>query len=187
LRSSGVACAWLAFFVALVAGCAQKTGALPRAGIFALAQSHDATSGATRSALALDSGAFAARAAQADYILIGEWHTVVCDHAVQARLLEILAQAGQKPALGLEMVAIDRQDVLDRYFPAQGNDAVATEAKPAPLTLAALARDLDWPRSWGYPFEFYAPIFKVALQARLPVYGLNIPAKIMSAYRKNGA
>ena len=169
-------------------GCAVKSGenigasgarSPSRAAVFVVqpdAQGRDA-------AVGLDAAAFAGRAGAADYILIGEGHTVACDHGVQARLLEILARTCRPPALGLEMIGADRQEILDRFFNTSGAGA---PVRAAAATLAALANDLDWPQTWGHSFELYAPIFRVALAARLPVYGLNIPPKVMAAFRKSG-
>lgn len=171
--------------VAALSGCAgtpvsclsQDATRTPQGGLFIV--------GKNQAAPTLDpveSGDFAVKAANADYILIGEGHTVACDHLAQARLLEALIKAGRLPALGLEMVGVDRQATLDAYF----GPGKATDARPLPVRLAALARDLDWPRTWGHPFELYAPIFKVALAGGARVVALNVPSSIMSAYRKKG-
>jgi uncharacterized iron-regulated protein len=173
--------------LAALSGCAgmpasgpgQDATRTPRGGLFVLGTGENQ---ATPALEPVESGAFAAKAANADYILIGEGHTVACDHLAQARLLEALILAGRKPALGLEMVGVDRQATLDAYF-----GPGTADARPLPARLAALARDLDWPRTWGHPFELYAPVFKVALNGGARVFALNVPASVMSAYRKKGA
>ncbi|WP_428559835.1 MAG: ChaN family lipoprotein [Solidesulfovibrio sp. DCME] len=116
----------------------------------------------TASGEPLSPAAFAAGIARADYILAGEEHPNPCDHLAQAGLLRRLAATGVRPAVGLEMVPADRQDVLDAF--AAGK-----------LAVADLPAALAWKTTWGYPFELYAPIFEAAREYHLPVFALNAP------------
>jgi len=100
-----------------------------------------------------------------DYILIGESHPSPCDHAAQAALLIALIDAGTKPAVGLEMADVTRQDVLAAFSAGK-------------LAVADLPRALAWEKNWGFPFSLYAPIFELAAQHDLPVYALNLPAEL---------
>lgn len=121
---------------------------------------------------------FPALAREADYVLLGEGHTVACDHQVQARLLELLAAQDRTAwAVGLEMLATDRQARLD-----------AVNAAPAAYAadLPRLARELDWEQEWGYSFELYAPALRAALAAGLPLYGINVPPEVLQALRQGG-
>ena len=98
----------------------------------------------------MDAAALGAEAAVFDYVLVGEGHTVACDHLVQASLLRALATAGKPPVVGLEMVSADRQGVLHgfnvgRYGP------------------EALESGLDWEHTWGHPFSLYLPVFRGGL------------------------
>ncbi|MDD4953210.1 MAG: ChaN family lipoprotein, partial [Desulfovibrionaceae bacterium] len=54
-------------------------------------------------------------AGRADYLLVGEGHKNPCDHQVQATLVKALAESGRPLAIGLEMVARDKQDALDAF------------------------------------------------------------------------
>jgi uncharacterized iron-regulated protein len=189
-----LACAVLALFA--LSGCAVKQSkkpteaamspgppgpTVPASGtLFTVAASPDAnaTEGlggqeAQAAMRPLSLAGFTALAAKADYILIGEGHTSPCDHAVQAELLAALAKAGRSPLLGLEMAAEDRQGALDRF------NAGAVAVKD-------LAKALAWADAWGYPFALYAPIFQVAQDQGLPVYGLNVPPKVVRAFSRKG-
>jgi len=117
--------------------------------------------------------AFQGMAAGADLVLLGETHDSPCDHAQQARLIRLMAAAGQAPAIGLEMVPAVLQPELDRFNRGEiGPDG--------------LAEAVDWPRTWGYPFALYRPIFEAAAELRLPVYGLNAPHEVVRAVARGG-
>jgi uncharacterized iron-regulated protein len=107
--------------------------------------------------------AFASGLARADYILLGEEHPNPCDHQAQAGVLRRLVAAGVRPAVGLEMVPADSQDVLDAF-------------NAGKLAVADLPRALAWKTTWGYDFALYAPIFETAREYGLPVFALNAPS-----------
>ncbi len=111
-------------------------------------------------------------AAKADYVLLGEGHKNSCDHDVQQRIVRGLVQAGQAPAIGLEMVAVDMQPVLDRFNSGE-------------IKLGELEKELDW-SAWGYPFELFEPLFAQALQFGLPLGALNAPKRVTSKFSKEG-
>lgn len=113
--------------------------------------------------------AFVAAARRALYVLLGESHASECDHRVQARLVRALGDTGPW-VLGLEMVASDRQEVLDRFNAGE-------------LDVAALGEALDWPRTWGVDFAFYAPVLEAASAQRWPVWALNAPRRAVDAAR----
>lgn len=121
----------------------------------------------------LDPAFVAAQAAKAAYVLVGEGHPSACDHQVQARVIELMAEAGVFPAVGLEMVSLDRQKALDRF-----NKGLTSVDR--------LAQELDWDKSWGYPFEVYRPVFEVARKLKLPLFALNAPRDIARAVGRTG-
>lgn len=110
---------------------------------------------------------------RSDYVLIGETHTNMTDHMSQAVILEKMAINRLKPIIALEMVNVDRQNVLDRFNRRQ-------------LGVNELEKALDWPRSVGYSFELYRPIFEVAEKYDIPAFALNIPRRVVRAVRLNG-
>lgn len=114
-----------------------------------------------------------ARAKSSRYILVGESHDNAGDHAMQASILAALAEAGQRPLLGLEMVDADRQAVLDRFH----KGAVSVDG---------LEAGLDWPETWGYDFSLYRPVFAVAQRHRIPVVALNVPRPVVRTVSAKG-
>ncbi len=121
-----------------------------------------------------------------DYILLGEAHTSVCDHLMQTRLLEAMVASGMRPALGLEMVSRDHQDVLDRFNRAVTPLDAVSENGQLSLTPGTLAEAVGWGDVWGYPYSLYAPIFEAAYAARVPLYALNVPRHIVNKIRRQG-
>ncbi len=115
----------------------------------------------------------AALAGTADYILLGEGHTNVCDHLGQATILRTLAESGDRPVVGLEMVSRDMQPVLDAW-----NNGT--------ISIADIASRLAWKDRWGHPFHLYKPVFEISREFGLVVVALNIPRRIVDTVRKNG-
>lgn len=113
-------------------------------------------------------------AGQAEYILLGERHDNPLDHQVQARLLASLAESGKKPVLGLEMLPRRR---YDRQLAAFSKGRISLESLP---------EKLDWPRTWGFDFALYKPLFAVVEQYSLPAYGLNIPNEVRLGVSRRG-
>jgi len=121
----------------------------------------------------LTDAAVTALAREADFILMGESHTNPCDHAVQARLIETLAARGLRFSIGLEMLPVTSQPVLDRF-----NDRS--------ITAAELGEKVGWDELWGFSYSLYRPIFELAEKFDLPVAGLNIPRQTLVTFRDQG-
>ncbi len=117
--------------------------------------------------------AFAALAAKADYILLGESHASRCDHVSQAALIRAMAKAGDGPVIGLEMVDVTRRDILDQY--AEGI-----------LDAQVVEEHLNWRKAWGYDFDLYEPIFLAAREHDLPLVPLNLPQEVIDRVSAEG-
>lgn len=123
--------------------------------------------------VSMDTAAFLERAKTADYILIGEGHTVACDHQVQARLLSVLASAGMPVTVGLEMFPVDHQDRLD-----------AVNAGQVPL--ARFADTTGWKHAWGYDVDLYRPVLETVYRYHLPLRALNVPQALVKKVSRGG-
>lgn len=117
---------------------------------------------------------FQTLARSADYVLLAESHTSACDHLIQARLLQAMADAGLNPVLGLEMVAVDRQDRLDRF-------------NAGDIDLDELPEALDWADRWGHAYELYRPVLETAREIHAPLFALNLPPDLVRAVSRHGA
>jgi len=112
-------------------------------------------------------------AAGYDYILVGEGHRNTWDHKVQQQLLKGLSEAGDGPVLGLEMVAVDMQPVLDDFCEGL-------------VEIDALPEELEWTEKWGYNFALFRGHFEIAKNHGLPVAGLNVPTYVTRKISKDG-
>jgi uncharacterized iron-regulated protein len=123
--------------------------------------------------MAVEPALVSSQAARCAYVLIGEGHPVACDHLVQARFLEMLAEEGAPPAVGLEMVSLDNQPVLDLF-------------NKGFLDVDDMEAALKWDRTWGFPFESYRPVFEAARAHGLPLFALNAPSETVRKAAKVG-
>lgn len=110
----------------------------------------------------------------ADYMLLGERHDNAADHAAQAFFLQTIARSGIRPAVGLEML------------PRTGLAKELRQYANGVLPLQELAVALNWSKNWGFDFTLYRPIFETAREYGLPVYGLNIPNAVRTAFSRKG-
>jgi len=91
----------------------------------------------------------------------------------QVAFIEYMLDSWQKPVLGIEMVSVEKQPVLDSFNAGE-------------LAVDALPEALDWKNSVGYDFDLYRPLFELAAARHLPVYALNVPGRVVREARKYG-
>lgn len=118
---------------------------------------------------------------RAKIIYLGETHDRQSDHHQQLAIIQSLVQAkvktNSKPnaklAIGMEMFQRQMQPLLDRYLAGQ-------------ITATELRAETDFDKSWGYQWEYYAPILEFAKTHNLPLIALNTPSKISRKAAKQG-
>lgn len=106
------------------------------------------------------------------YVLLGEKHDNPDHHALQARVLRSLVDAGRKPVVAFEMFDVDDQPAID------------AARREHPRDAAALARAVGWEKSRWPPWADYAPIAQIALDANLPIVATGLPRSRMRALMK---
>jgi aminopeptidase N len=106
-------------------------------------------------------------------LLVGESHTDVESHRIEARVLEQLVRAGRRVTVGLEMYPYTEQAALDDWIAGK-------------LTEEAFLEASRWYRSWGYNWLYYRDIFLYARDRRLPLLAINAPREVVSAVRRKG-
>lgn len=128
----------------------------------------------THKGVDLSTDEVAAALADAAIVLVGEAHTSVESHRVQAQVIAALQRAGRKVTIGLEMFPYDAPTApFDRWL--RGS-----------LDEAALLRESGWYDYWGYPWGYYRDIFLLAKQYRLPIRGVNAPRAVVSMVGRRG-
>jgi uncharacterized iron-regulated protein len=121
----------------------------------------------------LDDAAFGRMAGRMAYVLLGEGHSVACDHVIQARALLAMAGADHAPVVGLEMVSVDKESALEQFSRGQ-------------IPVDKLEKVVDWAAVWGFPFEGYRPVFETAKGLGLPVAALNLPRDVVRSLSSKG-
>ncbi|MGA7954350.1 MAG: ChaN family lipoprotein [Gloeobacterales cyanobacterium] len=111
--------------------------------------------------------------AQANVVYLGETHDSAEDHKAQLYIIQQLYEKDPRMAIGMEMFQRPYQLVLDNYL--QGK-----------LTEAALQKQSQYKKRWGYPWENYAPILQFAKEKKLPVLALNTPSEVTTKVSRKG-
>ncbi|WP_068315117.1 ChaN family lipoprotein [Polycladidibacter hongkongensis] len=92
------------------------------------------------------------------YVLLGEKHDNPRHHDIQARLLAAIAQGERPPRVVFEMLDSASNTVIQAI--AQGGFAD---------DMAGLGKALRWEERGWPDFAMYAPVFEVAMAAKLPI------------------
>ena len=104
-------------------------------------------------------------------ILVGEHHSNKSHHRAQLAVIQALAQAGAKVAIGLEMFRDDSQSALDQWSSGDLNET-------------------DFERiyydNWNFPYDAYRMIFEYARDKGLPLIGLNVSRDITRQVSRGG-
>lgn len=111
--------------------------------------------------------------AQANVIYLGETHDSPADHQAQLAILQSLDRLHPDWAIGLEMFQRPFQSVLDRYLAGK-------------LTETELQNQTQYQKRWGFPWEFYAALLRLAQQRQRRVIALNTPSEVTRKVARNG-
>jgi uncharacterized iron-regulated protein len=109
----------------------------------------------------------------AKIVYLGETHDQQSDHQQQLAIIQVLFKANPKLAIGMEMFQRQMQPLLDRYVAGQ-------------ITAAELRAQTDFDQSWGYPWDYYAPILEFAKTNHFPLVALNTPSAISRKAARQG-
>ena len=113
------------------------------------------------------------RLADTRILFIGEDHTDMDFHRVQARVLEELHRTGREVMIGLEMYPYTRQAILDEW-------------SAGSLTEDEFVESSAWYDNWGYRWDYYRRIFLFARDNGIPMFGVNIPRDHVRTVRTKG-
>ena len=106
-------------------------------------------------------------------LFLGEEHTNIEFHRVQANVIRALHEGGRQVLIALEMFPYTQQKDLDRWTRGQYEEADFLETA-------------DWYRYWGYHWDYYADIFRYARDNRLRMFGVNAPRDVIKEVRTKG-
>ncbi len=111
--------------------------------------------------------------ARARVIYLGETHDQPGDHVAQARIIEALSTLDQPLVIGMEMFQRPFQIALDRYLAGEIDEET-------------LQKETDYAKRWGFSWEFYAPVLRLAKAKKIPVLALNTPVEATRKVAKGG-
>lgn len=112
-----------------------------------------------------------ARAAAAQVVYAGESHDQASHHRRQKDLLRALAPFG--PAAAFEMLYAWQQPVLDRYLSGALDDA-------------GFEAEVDWKKTWGFPFSLYKPVFDELRAGSRRGAALNVSKAVVHKVARSG-
>lgn len=110
---------------------------------------------------------------KANVVYLGETHNSPEDHKAQLEILQALHQQNPKIAIAMEMFQRPFQEVLDQYLAGK-------------ITEAQLVEQSEYDERWGFPWEYYAPILRLAKVNQLPVLALNTPTEVTRKVARSG-
>ncbi len=107
------------------------------------------------------------------FIYVGETHQSLPMHDIQLNIIQALLKRDKQLAIGLEMIPVNFQHVLNKW-------------SLGILTDDDLIRDILWYETWNFNFKFYEKIFTFAKLNKIPIYCLNIPKELVTKIRMEG-
>ena len=99
-------------------------------------------------------------AARSDIVYLGDYHALPAAQAFEARVLQAVASRGGRVTLGLEMVFGRQQRILDRFMAGE-------------ISESEFLRRIRYDLEWGYDWNNFRPLFEVAREYSVPVYGID--------------
>ncbi|HEY9878420.1 MAG TPA: ChaN family lipoprotein [Leptolyngbyaceae cyanobacterium] len=114
----------------------------------------------------------------AQVVYLGETHDSPADHAAQLEIIQALVarngqHRGRPIAIALEMFQRPFQPALDDYL--AGN-----------IDEQTLLTETEYEQRWGFPWEYYAPILRLAKDHQLPLLALNTPTEVTHKVARSG-
>ena len=95
-------------------------------------------------------------------ILMGDFHALQQSQKAHLRILK--AQNAAKISVAVECIESRHQKHLDRFL--QGK-----------LSEKDFLKTIEWKKAWGFPWEYYRPLFRWAQKHKVRVFGLNVLAQ----------
>ena len=156
-----------------LAGCSATRAPVPPPQPRPAAAFHPGEVVETATGRVMDMDRLAAKLSKVDVVYVGETHTSVQDHEVQLEILRKLSRGGRCVELGMEMFPASVQPVLDRYIDGESSER-------------DFLREVDWEKTWGFPYSLYKGLIDWQKQRRMAVIGLNASLPVVRLIARNG-
>ena len=109
----------------------------------------------------------------AEIIYLAERHDSQGDHQAQLAIIKYLQANNPQIAIAFEMFQRPYQIYLDQYLAGQ-------------ISENQLREKSEYDQRWGFDWEFYAPILRLAKAKKLPAIALNTPTEITRKVAREG-
>lgn len=106
-------------------------------------------------------------------VYIGETHNSLPMHDLQFKIIQALYEQDRNIAIGLEMLPVTSQDVLNKW-----SLGILSEEE--------FIREGQWYVNWNFNFGFSKRIFDFAKANKIPMFGLNAPRELVTKIRMSG-
>ena len=113
------------------------------------------------------------QASTGDVLFVGEIHDNPEHHLLQVQILQALLTRHPSAAMAMEFFQQDQQDILDRYTLANMSEEEFLE-------------EIDWKKTWGFPYHFYRPLLLAAKQHGTRILALNAPRRVVKKVAREG-
>ena len=110
---------------------------------------------------------------QARIVYLGETHDRAADHIAQLAIIEALYQHNPYLIIAMEMFQQPAQIALERYLRGEINEP-------------ELLRQTEYEQRWGFDWELYAPILRLAKAHGIPILALNTPSEVTRQVASRG-
>jgi uncharacterized iron-regulated protein len=97
-------------------------------------------------------------------VLMGDFHALRQSHKSHLRILKSIGNPSSL-VVAVECIFNENQDVLNQFL--KGN-----------LSEKDFLKKVEWKKNWGFPWDWYKPLFRWAIKNKVQVIGLN--SKIFS-------
>jgi uncharacterized iron-regulated protein len=110
---------------------------------------------------------------EAEVIYLPETHDNPKDHKFQEEFIKRLYQEGYRFVLAMEMFQQPFQKHLDDYIACKISEEEMLERT-------------EYRKRWGFPTEYYSPLWRFAKEKGIRIYALNIPSELVRRISKDG-
>jgi beta-lactamase class A len=107
------------------------------------------------------------------FVYVGESHDNMTMHDIQLRVIQALSEKDKNMVIGLEMLPVETQPILDKWSQGQ-------------LSEEDFIREVRWYVFWNMNFGYYRKIFEFAKENKIPLFALNVPRDIITKIRLKG-
>lgn len=104
---------------------------------------------------------------EAPFVLMGDFHALQQSQKAHLRIIKALSLKKER-ILCLECVEARHQRHLDRFIAGKMSEREFLKA-------------VEWKRNWGFPWEHYKPLFRLAMKQKIRVFGINSKSQDHSA------